>query len=87
MDFVSKIGDILIVDENEKYQVLKQCNYNDKNYLFVISVPNKLEHMLDVDKRQTAFVEEIVDEEQNFGIMIVKELSIINELKKIIKNK
>jgi len=86
MEFIAKIGDTLLFDEGENCQVLDRCEYNGKNYLFCMTVPIEIEAIFDAKKRKTFFAQEVVDENNNYGLGIVEDKTIIKAIKEILRN-
>ena len=59
-DFVSKVGDVIILENDERYLVLDCIIFNEKYYLSVVSINLKNMEKLD-DIANVKYVEEILE--------------------------
>ena len=78
MESVSKIGDVVIMENGERYVVLDCVEYEDEMYL-------KINGVIDNGKKQeyvSGFVKEIISKDDNYSLEIVnnqKLIDILNE--------
>lgn len=83
MEFVSKINDILMLDDEKAYFVKSQVEIDGENYLLLQAVPEKIEDISSKESKNIEFVKEVVDEQDEFYLETVES----SELKKQILKK
>ena len=86
MDFISKIGDVLFLEDGKNYQVVDRCVHCNKNYLLLINVPDKVKDIFDIESREVVVVKEIV-EEGEFSLSIIEDEKLIGSLEKKMNDK
>lgn len=81
MNFVSKIGDVVLLDNDESLVVVDCVEYKDEAYLKLGSL------LFEKDNEQyvTGFVKEVIDDDGTYKISLVNDLELIETLENIIK--
>ena len=81
MEFVSKIGDIVLLENNESLVVVDCIEYQEEAYLKLGSV------LIDKTNEQyiSGFVKEIIENDGTYKLSFVDNLETINALEKIIE--
>ena len=83
MEFIAQKGEIIVMDDESCYLVLKNLEFNNKAYLKTIKTGDYLlEEDFDIDKTSEVYLKETVENDDCFYDFI-KDEAIINELKKI----
>lgn len=85
MDFVSKVNDILMLDDEKSYFVKSQVEVNGENYLLLQEVPNKFNDMIPENSRNIEFVKEVVDEDNEFYLETVESVELKQQILKAVK--
>ena len=80
MESVSKVGDIVIMQNGERYVVLDCIEYEDEMYLKVSGVIKENED----DKYVSGFVKEIISPDEKYKLEIVSNQKLIDTLNGII---
>ena len=84
MDFVTRLGDVVLLENETAYQVLAQKEFNGEGYLFISKVHENIEDIFDSNKNEFAVVQEVVDEDDEFFLSVIEDETIINEIKKML---
>lgn len=74
MKFVLQEGDMIFLDNDEKYRVFASVDYKNEEYAIVYKIPENIVDLLDADKMEVvivkvkvedgeAYVEEVEDKE------------------------
>ena len=81
MNFVSKIGDVVLLDNDESLVVVDCVEYKDEAYLKLGSL------LLEKGNEQyvTGFVKEVIDDDGTYKISLVNDLELIETLENVIK--
>ena len=87
MEFVTKVGDILHLDNNEAFQVAKQFEYEGEAYLCIISIPEDIDDIFEMSKRYVQIVREVVDENDEFFVEEIEDKELLAKLEKHIGKK
>lgn len=87
MEFVTKVGDILHLDNNEAFQVAKQFEFEGEPYLCIISIPEDIDDAFDMSKRYVQIVREVVDESDEFFVEEIEDKELLAKLEKFIGKK
>jgi len=84
MDFVTKVGDIVLLDNETAYQVLAQKEFNGQGYLFISKVHTDIENVFASEKDEFEIVQEVIDEDDEFFLATVEDKTVIEEIKKML---
>ena len=81
MEFVSKIGDIVLLENNESLVVVDCIEYQGEAYLKLGSI------LIEKNNEQyiSGFVKEIIEDDGTYKLSFVDNLETINALEKIIE--
>lgn len=85
MEFVSKVNDILMLEDEKSYFVKKQVVFNNENYLLLQEVPDRLQDIYPETAKPIEFVKEVVENEELFLETVEStelKKQLINEAKK-----
>ena len=85
MKFVSKINDILMLDDENAYFVKSQIELNGENYLLLQKVPDELNKLN--AEREIFFAKEIVDEQNKFYLETIESVSEKKQILDAVKEK
>ena len=81
MDFIAHRGEMIIMDDESCYLVLKNIEYNGEAYLRVIKTGDYIfEHNFEVNKAQDLYLKEIVENDECL-YDFVKDVETIKALK------
>ena len=82
MKFVSKIGDIVLLENNESLVVVDCIEYQEEAYLKLGNV------LIEKNNEQyiSGFVKEIIEDDGTYKLALVDNLETINALEKIIED-
>ena len=82
MEFVAKKGEVILMDENDTYLVLKTIEHDGAGYLHLIKTGD---HLLDMtyeaDLKQEFFAKEVFTEDDNYFLEFVTDENLIETLK------
>lgn len=84
MGFVSKIGDILMLDEGKNYYVINQVEYNNVSYLIVAEVGVDLDMIINMEKNAIV-VKEVVDDNDDYFLTIVEDKALSKKIMDLAK--
>ena len=84
MDFVSKINDILMLDDEKSYFVKSQVELGGEKYLLLQEVPDKFKDIIPEKSRNIEFVKEVVDEDNEFYLETVESVELKQQILKAI---
>ncbi len=78
---VTQVGDILVLENNEMFQVMEILDFNDETYLYAIQAPEEWVEAIDHKNIKQAFLKEIVDAEtEEVFVEQVKDIELIKNL-------
>lgn len=60
---VMKVGDTIMLENDDVFQVMEVVEYNGENYLYSFKVVDDLAQMIDPKDLKTAFLKEVLDKE------------------------
>ncbi len=81
MDFVAQKGEIIIMDDESCYLVLKNIEFNNEAYLHVIKTGDYLfQEDAEISIKDEAYVKEVVENDECFYDFITDE-ALIEKLK------
>ena len=67
MDFVAQKGEIIIMDDESCYLVLKNIEFNNEAYLHVIKTSDYLfDEKAEIDLKNEAYVKEVIENDECF---------------------
>lgn len=84
MKFVTKVGDILNLDNGEHFQVVKCFEYENQAYLFIMSIPEEFEDIFDNSKKTFQIVREVVTDNSAY-LEEIKDKELLKKLEQTIK--
>jgi hypothetical protein len=84
MGCVAKEGDLLALDDNKVYKVVKCIELNNTEYLAIIEKKISLSSALDIDTQEISFAEEVIDDNNNYFLKSIEDKSLISKLNKLI---
>lgn len=58
-----KVGDTIMLENDDVFQVMEVVEYNGENYLYSFKVVDDLAQMIDPKDLKTAFLKEVLDKE------------------------
>ena len=87
MDFVVKKGEIVLLDNDEAYQIVETLVYEGESYLFALKVAKNLNEVFDVDSKELKVLKEIVTEEKEYFLEEVIDTKFARKLGEELKNK
>ena len=82
MQFVTKVGEVVVLENGVAYQIFEQKEYNSRGYVAIREVPKSEEDLLNFDKYKFKFAEEVVNDE-NFYLALVTDKALVKELSKL----
>jgi hypothetical protein len=82
MEFISKIGDIVLLENNESLVVVDCIEYQEEAYLKLGNV------LIEENNEQylSGFVKEVIEDDGTYKLALVDNLETINALEKIIED-
>ena len=83
MEFVSKVNDILILEDDCKYFVKERVSLNGNNYLFLQKASEHLSSIASDENNSVEIVKEFVDENNEYYLEAVTD---VVEKKNIVDN-
>lgn len=60
---VMKVGDVIMLENDDVFQVMEVIEYNGDSYLYAFKTVDELVEMLDPKDLKTAFLKEVLDKE------------------------
>ena len=87
MEFVSKVNDLLIMEDNVNYIVKETIELDGEGYLVLESADINLVDEFDGKKRRTVVVKEVVTEEDELYLEGVTDKKLLKEIEKLAKKK
>ncbi len=85
MQFISKVGDIIVLEEEKLYQVLHCIEMQDRGFLVIRKIKMSIESVLQLTPQELEIVEEVVDDKYNYYFQNVKDPKIISAVQEKIK--
>ncbi len=85
MEFVTKPGDTMVLEDGESFLVVKCLEYNGEGYLYLCGGISNLGELFDKNVKKTTFVKEVIENEELFIEEILDE-KLLKELVKLVKN-
>lgn len=85
MSFVAKKGEIVILENNEAYQVVARAMCDENAYLLLLKVQTDVQNILDESKRETQIVQEIVEDGEYF-LSTVTDNNLIQKIYSVMKS-
>ncbi len=80
---VLKVGDTIMLDNDEVFQVLETVNFQDENYCLAVSAPETMEEAFMISKANPVFLKEVIGAETDkVFVEKVEDLGLIGKLKK-----
>ena len=87
MEFVSKVNDLLIMEDNVNYIVKETIELDGEGYLVLESADINLVDEFDGKKRKTVVVKEVVTEEDELYLEGITDVKILKKIEKLAKKK
>ena len=84
MSFVAKKGEIVVLEDNEAYQVVARAMCEENAYLLLIKVKTNVQDIFDESKRETQIVQEIVEDGEYF-LSPVTDKNLVQKIYDMIK--
>ena len=84
MSFVAKKGEIVVLEDNEAYQVVARAMCEENAYLLLIKVKTNIQDIFDESKRETQIVQEIVEDGEYF-LSPVTDKNLVQKIYDMIK--
>ena len=85
MDFVTKLDDTLLLENNKVYNVHKQIKFEGKNYVILKEYEFKLSYAIGIEPPKTCVGEEVIDENDSFFIRPVSDETTLKKLNDYLK--
>lgn len=85
MQFISKVGDVIVLEEDSLYQVLHCIEMQGRGFLVIRKAKMSLESVLQLKSQEVEIVEEVVDNKFNYYFQNVKDPAIISAIQEKIK--
>ena len=85
MDSVARIGDVLELENDRDYQVVKIFEYEGDVFLLLMRMPEDAVQAFNLDKQPTMFAKEDVDENDNYSIIPISDKASCDILFKALK--
>ena len=85
MEFVSKVNDLLIMEDNVNYIVKETIELDGEGYLVLESADINLVDEFDGKKRKTVVVKEVVTEEDELYLEGITDVKILKKIEKLAK--
>lgn len=77
MQFISKVGDIVMLEEEKLYHVMHCIEIADRGFLVIKKMKVSLESVLDLIPAKLEVVEEVIDDQSNYYFQNVKDEATI----------
>lgn len=77
MQFISKVGDIVVLEEDKLYQVMHCIEIEDRGFLVIKKMKMSLESVLDIIPAKLEVAEEVIDDQSNYYFQNVKDEATI----------
>ena len=87
MEFVSKVNDLLIMEDDINYIVKETVEVDGEGYLVLESAEINLVDEFDGKKRKTVVVKEIVTEDEEYYLEGVTDAKLLKKIEEIVYNK
>lgn len=81
---IAKIGDVLLLEKNIACQVVDVIEFEGNSYLYLIELENNLIDSIKQKTQKFHFVEEMINEKEDYFIKNITDSELINNLKKLI---
>lgn len=85
MKFISKVGDIVVLEEDKIYQVVQCIAMEGRGYLVIRRIRMNLASVLQPDDSKTEFVEELLDYNHNYYFQTVTDQDVISKINAIMQ--
>ena len=84
MEFVSKPGDVVKLEDDRVYLVVKTLEYEGEGYLYLYEPSENPDDFLDPDVKKTAFLKE-VNENGEYMLEEIIDKKVYNKLVNLVK--
>lgn len=86
MEFVAKVDDIIMLEDELNYRVLKTIELDGVGYVVLQKFDVDLNLMLNTDEQKQIVVKEIIDENDDYFLQIVTDEEILQKIEEITNN-
>ena len=86
MEFVAKVDDIIMLEDELNYRVLKPIELDGVGYVVLQKFDGDLKLMLNTDEQKQIVVKEIIDENDDYFLQIVTDEEILQKIEEITNN-
>ena len=87
MEFVAKVNDLLLLEDDINYIVKETVELDGEGYLVLESAEINLVDEFDGKKRKTVVVKEIVTEDEEYYLEGVTDAKLLKKIEKIVYKK
>ena len=87
MEFVSKEGDILILENNQLYKVELCLTFENQNYLIIRKLEMNIRSIFDLDDSKVRVVQEVIRDNDDLSIELVTDEELLVKIKKHVNEK
>lgn len=87
MEFVSKVNDLLLLEDDINYIVKETVELDGEGYLVLESAEINLVDEFDGKKRKTVVVKEVVSEDDEYYLEGVTDAKLLKKIEKIVYKK
>lgn len=82
MEFITRLGEMVTMDDGSSYQVFQQIEFNSKPYVLLREVPKTEEEKLDFEKYKFRYAEEVLQNDDLY-LIPVNDKNLISKLNDI----
>lgn len=82
MQFITRLGEVVMLENGKSYQVFEQKEYNSKAYVTLREVPEAEEDLLNFEKYKFKFAEEVI-QNNDFYLVPVDDKELVAKLSKL----
>ena len=86
MEFVAKVDDIIMLEDELNYRVLKTIELDGVGYVVLQKFDVDLKSILNADEQKQIVVKEIIDENDDYFLQIVTDEEILQKIEEITNN-
>jgi hypothetical protein len=85
MEFVVKVGDIVMLEDELNYRVLDCVELDGNGYVILKKFELTVDSVLQLDNAKEIVVQEVIDNEDDYFLQIVTDQDILKRIEKLSK--